>query len=113
MVRLGRKTLALLVVGASLTAGGLVLAQGAGKQPTPPPAAAPPATPPEHTPPTKTDVDIPMRVGANISVADMTQQAATYIGKTNDIVKRMVQLQEIARREKDVIKLNCVNDKLL
>src|SRR5438045_7513795 len=43
----------------------------------------------------------------------MTQQANDYQAKMNDILKRMVQLQEIARRQKDVIRLNCVNDKLL
>ena len=54
-----------------------------------------------------------MRVRANISVADMTQQASDYIGKMNEVLKRIVQLQEVARRQKDVIRLNCVNDKLL
>jgi hypothetical protein len=54
-----------------------------------------------------------MRARANISVTDMTQQANEYQAKMNDILKRMVQLQEIARRQKDVIRLNCVNDKLL
>ncbi len=119
MVRLGRKTVSILVLGVSLAAGGIVLAQSGAAPPPPKPATPPPAapaTPPSdgHTPPTKTtDVDIPMRARANISVADMTQQAGVYINKMAEVVKRMVQLQDIARREKDVIKLNCVNDKLL
>jgi len=58
-------------------------------------------------------VEIPLRARANISVPDMVQQAKDYIAKMNDTLKRMVQLQDIARRQKDVIRLNCVNDKLL
>ncbi len=105
LARLLKKRLMLLGVAASLTLGGIVLAQqGPGSQPASQPGG--PAT--EHG-----EVEVPMKARANIPVADMTQQANAYIAKMNAIVKRMVQLQEIARREKDVIKLNCVNDKLL
>jgi hypothetical protein len=118
MVRLGKKIVPILLVTASLAAGGIVFGQsGTGKappRPVPPAPAAAPAAAPEHTPaPAKADVDIPMRARANISISDMTKQSGAYITKIADVVKRMIQLQEIARREKDVIKLNCVNDKLL
>jgi hypothetical protein len=80
----------------------MVLAQqGPGSQPVAPPVAS------DH------EVEVPMKARANISVNDMTQQAKSYIEKMADVVKRMIQLQDIARRQKDVIKLNCVNDKLL
>jgi hypothetical protein len=42
----------------------------------------------------------------------MMQQVQKYSEKNNEILRRMVHLQEVARRDKDVIKLNCVNDKL-
>jgi hypothetical protein len=135
MLQLVKKALAVLLVTGSLGVGGYVLAQSTGAPPTAPPkpatppvAPAPnvpparppspgsiaaPAPPPANGLPPKADVNVPMRVRANISVADMTQQGNEYLAKMNDIVKRMVQLQEIARRQKDVIRLNCVNDKLL
>jgi hypothetical protein len=84
-----------------MTLGGMVLAQpGPGTQP-----ASQPAT--DH------EIEVPMKARATISVNDMTQQANSYIAKMGEILKRLVQLQDIARREKDVIKLNCVNDKIL
>jgi hypothetical protein len=79
--------------------GGSVLAQDAG---TPPPAEPP-----------RTDLDVPMRARANVSATDMTRQVETYFKRMDEILRHIVQLQEVARREKDVIKLNCVNDKLL
>jgi hypothetical protein len=114
--------LGISVVVASLVAGGLTLAEGPA-----PPAPAPDAgvAEPEkrdadHEPPpaaaagsTETDLSIPLRSRAQISVPEMTDQIQKYFAKMDEFLKRMVQLQEVARREKDVIKLNCVNDKLL
>src|SRR5262249_31697333 len=124
MVRLGRKAVSLLLVVGSLAAGGIVLAQAGGSQPqaqgqpqgvppnpppTPPPGPAPnvpplPTPPPEEAPLPAGKVEIPLRARANISVPDMVQQAKDYIAKMNDTLKRMVQLQDIARRQKDVIR---------
>jgi len=102
VARLGKKWLKFLAVPLSVALGSVVLAQqGPGSQP-----ASQPVT--DHG-----EVEVPMKARANISVNDMTQQAKSYIDKMGDIVKRLVQLQDIARRQKDVIKLNCVNDKLL
>jgi hypothetical protein len=98
-------------------AGGLTLAEGPA-----PPAASPDAgvgdvdhdqPPPEAQPDPATNLSIPVRARAQISVAEMNEQVEKYFQKMDEILKRMVDLQEIARREKDVIKLNCVNDKLL
>lgn len=75
--------------------GGYVLAQN-----------APPADQPS-------DVDVPMKKRANISPADMTKQVEQYQQRMQEVFRRVVQLQEVARKQKDVIKLNCVNDKLL
>jgi hypothetical protein len=102
VLRLRRKWLTSLVIPASLALGGIVLAQQG-------PATAPTTQPaPDHA-----EVEVPMMARANISPAEMTQQANAYISKMNDTVKYMVQLEDVARHEKDVIKLNCVNDKLL
>lgn len=99
--------------------GGLVLAQN---QPETPPAESPPAeTPPappaeEHAAPEAAaaeEVDVPMRKRANISSGDMVNQAQGYLRKMQESLRRVVELQEVARKQKDVIKLNCVNDKLL
>jgi hypothetical protein len=120
-----RKDLVLAAVAAaSLAASGLVMAQGApgapakpaaapGTPAAPAPAPGPAAPEPEHVPPAPGNVDLPIRARANIPIPAMTQQTTDYIAKMNDTLKRLVQLQEIARRQKDVIKLNCVNDKLL
>src|SRR5262245_16721187 len=81
----------------AMLAGGLVLAQDAG-----PPPAQPPA-----------DVNVPLAKRAEISPNDMVRQVAEYRSKMEDMLKHIVQLQDQAKRQKDVIKLNCVNDKEL
>lgn len=110
--RLAKFAVWFLLVGG---AGGLALAQSGTPAPTPPaPAAGPPAGQPAAKPaPGRSDVAIPLRARANISVADMVKQTQEYITTMNEGLKRMVQLQELARRGQDVIKLNCVNDKLV
>lgn len=106
-----RKRIILGSVAALLSiGGGLVLAQDT---PATPPADAPPeehAAPPAEAP---AEVDVPMRKRANISTGDMVNQAQGYLRKMQDSLRRVVELQEVARKQKDVIKLNCVNDKLL
>ncbi len=105
--RLSRKFVVAVTMLALTIVGGLVLAQDA-----PPPDAGPTTTETdvEETP---AEVDVPMRKKAQISPRDMATQGANYIDKMKEVLKRIVELQEIARRNKDVIKLNCVNDKLL
>ena len=97
---------------ALMVGGGLVLAQDAPHDAGPP--AAKPETPDSNVEETPSeDVDVPMRKRANISPRDMTAQGTNYIARMKDVLKRIEELQEIARKNKDVIKLNCVNDKLL
>jgi len=43
----------------------------------------------------------------------MIAQAKEFLGKMQQVLQRVVQLQEVARKQKDIIKLNCVNDKLV
>lgn len=59
------------------------------------------------------DVTVPMEKQAQLTAAEMTAQATTLIDQMQEALKRIVDLQQVAKRQKDVIKLNCVNDKLL
>jgi hypothetical protein len=111
-----------IVAGALSIGGGIVLAQQAPETPpatpTPAPAdgAAPAATPPAAGQTADTpddDIQQNMTKRADISTADMTTRADGYLAKMREVLRRVVQLQGIARKQKDVIKLNCVNDKLL
>lgn len=112
IARLSRKLVTALTVVAFMVASGLVLAQDAPPADAGPPAAGPTETEVEETP-ADSELDVPMRKKAQISPRDMATQGANYLAKMREILKRIVELQEIARRNKDVIKLNCVNDKLL
>jgi hypothetical protein len=97
-----RKPLQRLLAAASLAGltltGGMVFGQDAG----------PPGPAPELP-----DVEVPMQKRAEISVGEMQQQTASYLKKMREVLKHIVELQEVARKNKDVIRLNCVNDKLL
>ncbi|MCP4448942.1 MAG: hypothetical protein GY811_26955 [Myxococcales bacterium] len=50
---------------------------------------------------------------AKLSNAEMQSQSSDSLEEMQDILRRIVELQQLARKQKDVIKLNCVNDKLL
>lgn len=43
----------------------------------------------------------------------MTARAGSAVGEMESIQSRLTQLQQQARSSRDIIKLNCVNDKLL
>ncbi len=58
-------------------------------------------------------VTMPMTKTAKISANEMARNATALIGEMQVSLKRVVGLQQVARKQKDVIKLNCVNDKLL
>jgi hypothetical protein len=58
------------------------------------------------------EIDVPLRARAEITVEEMLAQAGKYQERMNEVLRHTVELQEVARKEKDVIKLNCVNDKL-
>jgi hypothetical protein len=84
---------------------GLALGAGvAAGQPAPAPTSQPAAAP-------LPGVQLEKR--EEMSTSDMTDRTRKRIEKMNESLKHVVGLQEIARKQKDVIKLNCVNDKLL
>ena len=46
-------------------------------------------------------------------MAEMIETGKGYIEELQAALSRIVQLQQVAQKAGDVIKLNCVNDKLL
>lgn len=55
----------------------------------------------------------PVEARANVSPAEMKANSETMITEMKGFLERVIALQQIARKQKDVIKLNCVNDRLL
>jgi hypothetical protein len=82
----------------SMLLAGSVFAQTG--QPAAPPAAA-------------GEVDISVKQRPNLSPEEMLGQGKEYFRTMNETLKRIQVLQETARRQKDIIKLNCVTDKLV
>jgi len=59
------------------------------------------------------EVDIAVGQKPNLTVEEMTTQAREYQQGMTSILRRVEKLQETARRQKDIIRLNCVADKLV
>lgn len=59
------------------------------------------------------DVDIAVRQRATLTPEEMLTQAREYQGSMGQVLKRVETLQDGARKQKDIIKLNCVADKLV
>jgi hypothetical protein len=97
---------------ASLAAGsGYIAAQPGGTAPAPAPAPTPPAPAPKA--PDLPDVTVSGETKANLSPREMTEEASKLISEMDGMHLRVLELQKSARKAKDVIKLNCVNEKLL
>jgi hypothetical protein len=89
---------------------GAAQSQAPGPAPAPPPGPAQPITGPGAPPPA--NVDIPLRQRSTLSPQDMMSQARDYQQRIDDVYKQMQSLVEQARQSKDVIRLNCVLDKV-
>lgn len=61
----------------------------------------------------RSDVTLSGEREANLSPADMVAESERLVSGMQTVLKKIVGLQQVARKQKDVIKLNCVNDKLL
>lgn len=85
---------------ATIFIGGTVFAQG--------PA---PATPAPGLPGGSADLSVRQR--PTLTPAEMVNQSKDYFKGMGDVVKRIQTLQDQAKREKDIIRLNCVTDKLV
>ena len=59
------------------------------------------------------EVSVPMEKEAQLSPKEMTKKSSELIEEMKTMLKRVLTLQQTARKQKDIIKLNCVNDKLL
>jgi len=58
-------------------------------------------------------VDLSVKQRPTLTPADMVNQSKEYFTGMGAAVKRIQTLQEQAKREKDIIRLNCVTDKLV
>lgn len=79
----------------------VLISSAAFAQPSPPPA--PPAGPEA--------VDIAVGQTPTLSAEEMGSQAREYQRSMAQVLKRIHSLEETARKQKDIIKLNCVMDK--
>jgi hypothetical protein len=59
------------------------------------------------------DVNVSMEKRAELSPREMTTAVKDLQVEMETVLKRVLALRETARKEKDVLKLNCVNEKLL
>lgn len=70
---------------------------------------------PAPTPATgdKPDAEVRFRKGSQLTAEEQLSQAQGYIAKMKSIQSNVSKLAGKARKDKDIIKLNCVNDKLI
>ncbi len=85
---------------ATMFIGGSVFAQG--------PAPRVPMAPPPGG-----SADLSVKQRPTLTPAEMVNQSRDYFKAMADVVKRIGTLQDQAKREKDIIRLNCVTDKLV
>jgi hypothetical protein len=71
------------------------------------------AQPAEPTPPPGKDVDISVKQRPTLTPQEMLGQGKEYFKAMNETLGHIQTLQQTARRQKDIIKLNCVTDKLV
>lgn len=83
-------------------ASGVAIAQGAASVP-PPPAGSPP-------PPAATVAK--QEKASDVPDADKLQRSTQALGLMRDVLRQVLGKVEEARRTKDVVKLNCANEKL-
>jgi hypothetical protein len=57
--------------------------------------------------------DIAVKQRSNLTPQEMVKQGNEYFKNMNDTVKRITDLQNQSKRQKDIIRLNCVTDKLV
>jgi hypothetical protein len=75
--------------------------------------AQPAPVPPPSAPPVSGDVDISVKQRPTLSSQEMLGQGKEYFKAMNETLGHIQTLQQTARRQKDIIKLNCVTDKMV
>lgn len=88
---------------------GSVFAQGAG----PNGSASAPLAPPSAGAAAGGGADISVKQRPTLTPDEMIAQGKQYIAGMNEVLKRTQGLQEEAKRQKDIIRLNCVTDKVV
>ena len=69
---------------------------------------------PAPTPPTPAgQVDLSVKQKPTLTPQEMVTQGNDYFKAMGDVLKRIQLLQEQSKRQKDIIRLNCVTDKLV
>lgn len=111
LVKLRKAFTAVALTALVTVSGGLVFAQDAGP-PADLPAPGEGAAGEDHGGTTGGAPSVDLEE-MNLSPGDMVTRADEYLKQMKDFLKRAVQLQEIAKRQKDIVRLNCVNDRLL
>lgn len=86
-------------------AGALLISSTALAQPTSPVGGGPAAG--------SAEVDISVGQKPTLTVDEMISQSRQYQQSMGQVLQRVQALQETARKQKDIIKLNCVSDKLV
>jgi hypothetical protein len=87
---------------ATIFIGGSVFAQGT----TAPSSPTVPVVPPGSA-------DLSVKQRPTLTPAEMVNQSKDYFKGMAEVLKRIATLQDQAKREKDIIRLNCVTDKLV
>jgi len=77
-----------------------VFAQGSAPAPLAPPSAGAPA-------------DVSVKQRPTLTPEEMVNQSRDYAKTMNEVLKRIQVLQDQAKRAKDIIRLNCVTDKVV
>jgi len=93
------------VVLMSMLFAGTVFAQG--------PAPAPIAPPSAGGAPVAGTADVNVKQRPMLTPEEMVNQAKEYAKSMNEVLKRIQTLQDQAKRDKDIIRLNCVTDKVV
>ena len=96
-----------------LIAGTVLFSSSVFAQPTAPtgaPASPPPAAPGAAQP---GEVDISVGQKPTLTGDEMISQSRQYQQGMGQVVQHIQALQETARKQKDIIKLNCVSDKFV
>jgi hypothetical protein len=83
-----------------------VFAQGSAPVPIAPPSAGGAA-------PAAGAADVSVKQRPTLTPEEMVNQSREYAKNMNEVLKRIQVLQDQAKREKDIIRLNCVTDKVV
>jgi hypothetical protein len=79
----------------------------------PPPAGAAVAAPGAPGTAPGASVDISVKQRPTLTPDEMVAQSREYMKTISDVLKRIQTLQDQSKRDKDIIRLNCVTDKLV